>query len=77
MDCTLDDCNLKVLLSNFSLLLQDILTEINPEKTDRGEPIIQGDIVVPPGQKADLKGIINVATFWPNGRVSYNFHSSK
>lgn len=62
----------------YFFLMQDILTEINPETTDRGNPIIQGDIVVPPGKTAeDFKGIINPATFWTNGRVSYNFHSCK
>ncbi|XP_071034243.1 blastula protease 10-like [Parasteatoda tepidariorum] len=64
----------------------DILTENNPDKTDEGDPLIEGDIVLPPmpdGNSNDIedeletrKGMLNVINLWPSGRVSYNFHSS-
>ncbi|XP_054712832.1 blastula protease 10-like [Uloborus diversus] len=54
-----------------------ILTELNPTETEEGNPIVQGDIVLPPGSKReDFKGIVNVVTLWTNGKISYNYHSS-
>ncbi|XP_035206424.1 dorsal-ventral patterning tolloid-like protein 1 [Stegodyphus dumicola] len=58
-----------------------ILTELNPTETEDGKPIVEGDIVLPPGSKRpneieEHKGIVNILTIWTNGKVSYNFHSS-
>ncbi|KFM60032.1 Zinc metalloproteinase dpy-31, partial [Stegodyphus mimosarum] len=58
-----------------------ILTELNPTRTGDGKPIVEGDIVLPPGSKRqneieEHKGIVNILTIWTNGKVSYNFHSS-
>ncbi|GIY86486.1 zinc metalloproteinase dpy-31 [Caerostris darwini] len=59
-----------------------ILTELNPTQTEEGWPIIEGDIVLPPGTRKkdshhqETKGIINILTLWTNGKISYNFHSS-
>ncbi|GFU55619.1 zinc metalloproteinase nas-36 [Nephila pilipes] len=64
----------------------DILTEMNPIETDDGDPLIEGDIVLPPlteEEKNEVddelqvrKGLLNILSLWPSGRVAYNFHSS-
>ncbi|GFS52384.1 metalloendopeptidase [Trichonephila inaurata madagascariensis] len=67
-----------------------ILSELNPTKTDDGRQIVEGDIALPWGirrkgskfqdenenKEQEMKGIINILTLWTNGKVSYNFHSS-
>ncbi|GIY86485.1 zinc metalloproteinase nas-15, partial [Caerostris darwini] len=64
----------------------DILTETNPLVTDDGEPLVEGDMVLPVSDNEDentvddelkpRKGVLNILSLWPSGRVAYNFHSS-
>ncbi|CAL1267525.1 unnamed protein product, partial [Larinioides sclopetarius] len=64
----------------------DILTENNPSETDEGEPLVEGDMILPPVDHEDgndiddelqsRKGILNILSLWPSGRVAYSFHSS-
>ncbi|GBM65621.1 hypothetical protein AVEN_162120-1, partial [Araneus ventricosus] len=72
-------------LSIGHLTKKDILTENNPSETDEGEPLVEGDMILPPVDHEDgndvddelqaRKGILNILSLWPSGRVAYNFHS--